>query len=389
MSKYKVRLMLDSGAYTAWGLNKQVDLTRYIDWLGQNQQWLDSYVALDIIPGVRGKQLTVADMEAGAKASWSAFVTMRNAGLNPMPVYHLGERLYWLDKMIDSGAGYIGIGAAGMKDRQFRYDQIFAHLCGRRGFPEARIHGFAMTSPSLLYRYPWHSVDSTTWGHWSRYGCVQVPVVRGGVERYDVPPHIVHVSDLSAQSGSLAIDAAVLKQPSQYGKLGTVERKVVDKYFASLGLDYVTLSTSGDARIEANVGYFKRMADTYAPNPFISRGDAGGLFDGTPGIPERDGVAINTYGMMRMVFSAGTSANYAKVMLKLGCRDQLISYWELKDRNGFDLGEYVRTGLLPERLGRAVKPKTKAPCTSVAGPIVPKLPKRRAKSVGWRGLEFS
>jgi hypothetical protein len=211
-----------------------------------------------------------------------------------------------------------------------------------------------------------------------------VPTVVDGKPFYGAPPHIVHVSDLSRSAGALAIDAAVLKQPAQYTKLGVAERRYVDDYLASLGLDYARVSTDGDARIEANVAYFKRMAETYHPSPFMGVDDSG-LFGGES-TPPRDGTTINEHGDMRMVFSAGTSANYAAIMVKLGCRDQLISYWELKDRKGFDLAEYVRTGLLPERKNKVTKKPSKVRGVDVV--VAPKLPKRRAKPVGWKGLQY-
>ncbi len=34
---------------------------------------------------------------------------MRSRGLNPIPVYHLGENISWLRKYIDEGCDYIGL----------------------------------------------------------------------------------------------------------------------------------------------------------------------------------------------------------------------------------------------------------------------------------------
>lgn len=38
------------------------------------------------------------------------------------------------------------------------------------GTPKIKVHGFGMTRPSLMFRYPWHSIDSTTWTMTSQYG---------------------------------------------------------------------------------------------------------------------------------------------------------------------------------------------------------------------------
>jgi hypothetical protein len=53
-----------------------------------------------------------------------------------------------------------------------------------------KTHGFAMTSPDMLHRWPWFSVDSTSWVLYGRYGVICVPL--NG--RYDRPPWTVTVS---------------------------------------------------------------------------------------------------------------------------------------------------------------------------------------------------
>ena len=45
-----------------------------------------------------------------------------------------------------------------------------------------RLHGFAVTDPQLLLRYPWHSVDSKTWKEMASYGFVLYP--DGGKQQY-------------------------------------------------------------------------------------------------------------------------------------------------------------------------------------------------------------
>jgi hypothetical protein len=42
-SKFLVRLMMDSGAYSAWRQRKRIDLASYITYCLANQEYLDSF----------------------------------------------------------------------------------------------------------------------------------------------------------------------------------------------------------------------------------------------------------------------------------------------------------------------------------------------------------
>ncbi len=46
--------------------------------------------------------------------------------------------------------------------------------------PRVRTHGFAMTSLLLITRYPWWSVDSSSWVKLGAYGFVYIPRMKGG-----------------------------------------------------------------------------------------------------------------------------------------------------------------------------------------------------------------
>ena len=46
------------------------------------------------------------------------------------------------------------------------------YLTNPDGTPKVKVHGFGLTARELMFRFPWGSVDSTSWMHTSRYGGV-------------------------------------------------------------------------------------------------------------------------------------------------------------------------------------------------------------------------
>lgn len=153
-----IDLMLDSGAFTAFTKGRPIDLPSLITFLKQNQQYIYQAIALDVI--------SKGDPEAAARESLANYWTMRNAGIDVMPVYHFGESRKWLDSMLDTGADYIGLGTGptnSTKEAQEWYQQTWTHLVDSDGYPFVKLHAFGDASPRTFVDYPWFSLDSTTW----------------------------------------------------------------------------------------------------------------------------------------------------------------------------------------------------------------------------------
>jgi hypothetical protein len=106
-------------------------------------------------------------------------------GLKPVPVIHYGAEMKWIDKYLDAGHDFLGIGGLGQgvnkKDFFAWGDRLFNRLCPTaRRIPLVRTHGFAMTSWELIVRYPWWSVDSASWIKAAAFGQVYFPHYREG-----------------------------------------------------------------------------------------------------------------------------------------------------------------------------------------------------------------
>lgn len=180
----RIKIMLDSGAYSSWARGEeQLDLGQYIDFIKQYQSDVDTYINLDVIPGEKGRTPTTREVDSAAAASFENYEQMVAAGLHPIPVFHYGENMRWLEKLVEAGAKYICLGGTvGLKTpikRKF-LDECFTVLTNARGAPIVRVHGLGVTEGQFIVRYPWHSVDSTSWMIAPTYGMIIVPGLSAG-----------------------------------------------------------------------------------------------------------------------------------------------------------------------------------------------------------------
>jgi hypothetical protein len=189
-----IKFILDSGAFSAWTKQKEINLDAYIDFCKKHDQYIDHIVTLDVIPGKWGeKEITPDDFEQSAKKGWENYIKMRDAGL-PMNkllhVFHQGESFKWLEKIVNEFE-YIGISPGndrGTLNKMKWIDQCMKYVCDKDGYPKIKFHGFGVTALRLLFRYPWYSTDSTKWLAESRYGRVILPdIVEGFKKMWLVP----------------------------------------------------------------------------------------------------------------------------------------------------------------------------------------------------------
>jgi hypothetical protein len=149
-------LMLDSGAYSAFMLKKPIELKEYISFIYKYKKYFTDYIALDVI--------------GDAKQSVEYYKIMLSEGLNPIPVFHPPfSTLDILETYINLGAKYIcfgGIASVLKRGMSAMLSQIHSQLS--RAFEvvyksdsNIKIHGLGILSQDLLFKYPWHSIDST------------------------------------------------------------------------------------------------------------------------------------------------------------------------------------------------------------------------------------
>lgn len=184
--KNKVDLFLDSGAFSAWTQNVEINIEDYIQFIKDNEDVISVYANLDVIGDPEGTLRNQRIME--------------KAGLKPVPVYHYGEDLKYLTLYVNEYE-YIAIGGmVGKPNKALQQwlDPLWAtHLTDEKGMPLCKVHGFGMTSLRLMLRYPWWSVDSTSWVVTGRLGSIYVPQMKNGKWAYDEDSWKISVSNRS------------------------------------------------------------------------------------------------------------------------------------------------------------------------------------------------
>ena len=222
------KFMLDSGAFSAHSRGIDIDLQEYADFVVKHSDAFNTVVNLDVIPGKPGTGLNRDPKEAerAAEASWRNWVdltaALKSTGIVPIPVYHLGENRKWLTRMMDE-TGYIAIGGSRhgtSQDRIAWLDSLMPALTDDQGYPSRKFHGLAATSLEIMSRYPFYSVDSTSWLQTGLRGAILIPRgVLGPRER-----EIVFSDDPRALHNRTA---------DHFRSLGRVEREPVVRYLAS------------------------------------------------------------------------------------------------------------------------------------------------------------
>lgn len=179
-----IGIFLDSGAYSAYSKGVQIKIEEYAEYIKQNKKYLTAYANLDVI--------------GDPKKTYENQIYLEKQGLNPIPTFHYGEPEKWLSRYLKKGHDYIALG--GMVPISSScllhwLDHIWStYLVDSEKMPIVKVHGFGMTILKLMFRYPWYSVDSTTWILNAAMGNVYVPITTKGQYDYTKPPVSILVS---------------------------------------------------------------------------------------------------------------------------------------------------------------------------------------------------
>lgn len=159
MQGWGLRLIGDSGAYSAETQGKPIDIEAFIRWghkWKENLAWLAS---LDVIGDKDG--------------SWDNYKYLKSQDLDIIPTIHYGCDPKELDRYVDDGVNFLGLGGMVSKksesQRLLRWTlAVFKYA--RDNFPDVRFHGWGVTHPQLVLNLPWYSVDSSGFSSAYRFG---------------------------------------------------------------------------------------------------------------------------------------------------------------------------------------------------------------------------
>lgn len=154
-------VFLDSGAFSAWSVGRTIALADYIRHVRERRADYDAVAGLDVI----------GDWQASKRN----FLAMRDAGLEIVPCYHIGEPTAYWEWMLSEWP-YVAIGGMvpylksvkGFPNRDALWTEV--NRLHRIARPTGvKLHGFGCTVYRFMADLDWHSVDSTTWMIYVRY----------------------------------------------------------------------------------------------------------------------------------------------------------------------------------------------------------------------------
>ena len=224
---FQGKLMIDSGAFSAWNLGKKlnkdihVDVDEYIDFINEYGDYFDVIVQIDAVTGKDGLDEGHVEKQ---QATWDNFLYMRSKirkDLWPkfIPVVHAGDTWEFLDRVLnyvdEDGKHLEYIGLGGPQNVQANrstnwWFEAFSRIA-KSSNPNVKTHGFGMTTLSMLDELPLTSADSSSWNAFGRFGSIITPF------------------------GAISISDRKLNRPDNYNNLPQDKQDEIRKYLESLG----------------------------------------------------------------------------------------------------------------------------------------------------------
>ena len=157
------RLMMDSGAFTAWNVGRPMQLRDLLDYdlgiLDQYPQHEFVFISLDVIPGERGRRATQVEIDKAVQQSYDNFLVMKQElgkrGAKVLPVYHSGEDKSLRDAYLRE-TDYVCLSM----NQDLSENQRLA-WAQEAIVPGYKFHGLAATGNKMLSTVDWYSVDSS------------------------------------------------------------------------------------------------------------------------------------------------------------------------------------------------------------------------------------
>lgn len=192
-----VRVFLDSGAFSAYTLGVNIDLPTYCDYIKRNTDiWRveDGVVMASVLDGIGDPLKTFENQKH-----------MEWYGTKPLPCFHAGEDERYLEYYVQNYE-YITLGGmVGSSTKQLCIwlDRMWSrYLTDGSGRPRIKVHGFGITSIPIMERYPWYSVDSSSWIQSAAFGSIMTPnhgtmtISDKSPSRHDMGQHVTTLSSI-------------------------------------------------------------------------------------------------------------------------------------------------------------------------------------------------
>lgn len=231
MRQNNAKIFVDSGAFSAFTLGVNIDVIEYCNYIKRNLDIIrveDGVVMASVLDGIGDPLQTYRNQ-----------CIMEQQGAKPLPCFHAGEDERYLEHYVKNYE-YITLGGlvgSSTKALAVWLDRIWNnYLVDGSGKPRIKVHGFGITALPLMQRYPWYSVDSSSWIQSAAFGSIVTPewgplsVSDQSPSRHDAGQHICNLTP--------------------------IEQEVVFRKLEERGFTYERLSTVYESRAAFNLWAF-------------------------------------------------------------------------------------------------------------------------------------
>lgn len=239
----KHTLFMDSGAFSMYTLGIDVDLDVYGQYLANASDYIEIASNVDAIGA--GKERESYDNQK--------YLESMRLPVRVCPVHHARDADSWLVKYLDEGYDYIFLG--GMVPESTGYlidwlDHIFdKYLALPDGTARIKVHGFGLTTLELMERYPWYSIDSTSWVQKGMFGAIFINI--GDQIGVTLPVSKVGHGSKDMNRSLWSLDAYT--------------QDLIFKQIRAEGFDPEELATMYGMRDKWNIRFYKRYMQNLRP----------------------------------------------------------------------------------------------------------------------------
>lgn len=177
---YRPGVFVDSGGFTAFTQGVHVEMADYVRWVRKHAKVIDHYANFDEI--------------GDAKGTLRNQLRMEQFGLRPLPVIHYGADPEEIRRYHRRGYDYMCLGGL-VPQMKFARAEVNSgrggptldwldRMHGAAAELDVTLHGFGVTTWGVLLRYPWRSVDSSSWSASYRFG--QIPIFDPALGRWHI-----------------------------------------------------------------------------------------------------------------------------------------------------------------------------------------------------------
>lgn len=226
-----IKVFLDSGAFSAFSLGVDVSIEAYAEFVKANQAVIEMASVLDAIGDPVG---TFHNQQ-----------TLERLGAEVLPCFHYGEPWDLCEYYLNNYE-YITIGGMVPIPNQklegwldILWDKV---LTDKDGYARRKVHGFGLTSRTLMQKYPWYSCDSSSWIQAAANGNIVLPEFDRPISISARSPSVknfgAHFNTMSVKAQKKVLDALAY--------YGLVLEEVRDDHKARWALNAFTYDRLGD-----------------------------------------------------------------------------------------------------------------------------------------------